>query len=149
MKIQYILQILIILFGTVILILQVLFQLGVLMRRIHQKVFMHNGQQERKLFIKQRFQSQIIPFNFVLRVILLMRVLLLLVRSENSSESIYAQWATGAEAVYKAEISESNYSVQLCVEGDSIDEGFAIIGQIGEFIRKYLCTMGNRSGSCL
>src|SRR5574344_159195 len=44
--------------------------------------------------------------------------------AENSSESIYAQWATGAEAVYKAEISESNYSVQLCVEGDSIDEGF-------------------------
>ena len=37
-------------------------------------------------------------------------------------------WATSSDAVYKAEISESNYSVQLCVEGKSADQHAAIIG---------------------
>ncbi len=31
-------------------------------------------------------------------------------------------------AIYKAEISESNYSVQLCVEGNSAQQNAAIIG---------------------
>lgn len=39
-----------------------------------------------------------------------------------------ALWAVSADAVYKAEISESNYSVQLCVEGSSIEQSAAIIG---------------------
>lgn len=37
-------------------------------------------------------------------------------------------WATGANSVCKAEISESNYSVQLCVEGSSAEQNAAIIG---------------------
>ncbi len=37
-------------------------------------------------------------------------------------------WAVSADAVYKAEISESNYAVQLCVEGSSIEQNAAIIG---------------------
>ena len=44
------------------------------------------------------------------------------------NESVYAFWATTAESVYKAEISESNYSVQLCIEGDSAEQNAAIIG---------------------
>lgn len=45
-----------------------------------------------------------------------------------TDENIYAIWATGAESVYKAEISESNYSVQLCVEGIALQHHAAIIG---------------------
>lgn len=37
-------------------------------------------------------------------------------------------WAVSADALYKAEISEANYAVQLCVEGDSIAQSAAIIG---------------------
>lgn len=37
-------------------------------------------------------------------------------------------WAVSADAVYKAEISESNYAVQLCVEGSSMEQSAAIIG---------------------
>lgn len=37
-------------------------------------------------------------------------------------------WATSADSVYKAEISESNYSVQLCVEGSAVEQNAAIIG---------------------
>jgi len=48
----------------------------------------------------------------------------------------YAVWATGADSVCKAEISESNYSVQLCVEGTSSDQNAAIIGL--EFKEVYL-----------
>lgn len=43
-------------------------------------------------------------------------------------ETIYAIWATSTDSVHKAEISESNYSVQLCVEGTSIEQNAAIIG---------------------
>lgn len=48
----------------------------------------------------------------------------------------YTVWATGADSVFKAEISESNYSVQLCVEGTSIEQNAAIIGL--EFKEVYL-----------
>ena len=51
---------------------------------------------------------------------------------------IYSVWATGSNSIYKAEISESNYSVQLCVEGNSINQGVAIIGL--EFKEIYLDT---------
>lgn len=44
------------------------------------------------------------------------------------SDSTYSQWAVGAESIYKAEISESNYSVQLCIDGNSIGQSTAIIG---------------------
>lgn len=39
-----------------------------------------------------------------------------------------AIWAVGTESFYKAEISESNFAVQLCIEGDSILQNAAIIG---------------------
>lgn len=45
-------------------------------------------------------------------------------------------WATGSDSVYKAEISESNYSVQLCIEGSSVEQNAAIIGL--EFKEIYL-----------
>lgn len=41
---------------------------------------------------------------------------------------IYSLWATGADSVYKAEISESNYSVQLCIKGTYAEQNAAIIG---------------------
>lgn len=44
------------------------------------------------------------------------------------SDETSSLWATSADTVYKAEISESNYSVQLCVEGSSIGQNAAIIG---------------------
>ncbi len=50
--------------------------------------------------------------------------------------SVPTYWATGADSVYKAEISESNYSVQLCVEGNSVEQNAAIIGL--EFKEIYL-----------
>lgn len=37
-------------------------------------------------------------------------------------------WAVNVDSVYKAEISEANYSVQLCVEGSSVEQSTAIIG---------------------
>lgn len=37
-------------------------------------------------------------------------------------------WATNTNSIYKAEISESNYSVQLCVEGSSAEQNTAVIG---------------------
>lgn len=39
-----------------------------------------------------------------------------------------SNWSVGADSIYKAEISESNYAVQLCVEGSSIEQSAAIIG---------------------
>lgn len=51
----------------------------------------------------------------------------------NSSSSF---WAKGVDSVYKAEISESNYSVQLCVEGTTVEQNSAIIGL--EFKEIYL-----------
>ena len=50
--------------------------------------------------------------------------------------SVPTYWATGADSVYKAEISESNYSVQLCVEGTAAEQNAAIIGL--EFKEIYL-----------
>lgn len=40
----------------------------------------------------------------------------------------YSFWATGVNSIYKAEISESNYSVQLCIEGNSAAQNAALIG---------------------
>jgi len=37
-------------------------------------------------------------------------------------------WAVSADAMYKAEISEANYAVQLCVEGNDFGSSAAIIG---------------------
>lgn len=59
--------------------------------------------------------------------------------SDNNSQSlnfswndddhqVYSFWATGANSIYKSEISESNYSVQLCVEGSSAEQNAALIG---------------------
>lgn len=39
-----------------------------------------------------------------------------------------ALWAIGADTLYKAEISEANYSVQLCVECNGLNSHAAIIG---------------------
>lgn len=47
--------------------------------------------------------------------------------NDGINNSIYALWATGAESLHKAEISESNYSIQLCVEGNAVDQNAAII----------------------
>lgn len=57
-------------------------------------------------------------------------------QDDGAGEIVYALWATGADSVYKAEISESNYSVQLCVEGTSAEQSAAIIGL--EFKEVYL-----------
>lgn len=43
-------------------------------------------------------------------------------------DDISSLWAVNADALYKAEISEANYAVQLCVEGSSIEQSAAIIG---------------------
>jgi len=57
--------------------------------------------------------------------------------SEDGEDTIVSSlWAIGAESIHKAEISESNYSVQLCVEGTSIEKNAAIIGL--EFKEVYL-----------
>lgn len=47
---------------------------------------------------------------------------------EGDADLVYALWATSANSVCKAEISESNYSVQLCVEGTLAEQNAAIIG---------------------
>ena len=39
-----------------------------------------------------------------------------------------AIWAIDAESMYKAEISEANYAIQLCVEGNLEEHNAAIIG---------------------
>lgn len=46
--------------------------------------------------------------------------------SDNASE--HSDWAISSDAFCKAEISESNYSVQLCVEGKTAEQNAAIIG---------------------
>lgn len=48
--------------------------------------------------------------------------------SNGTGDTVYALWAIGANSVYKAEISEANYSVQLCIEGKSAEQSAAIIG---------------------
>lgn len=45
-----------------------------------------------------------------------------------ATDSTTALWSIGANSICKAEISESNYSVQLCVEGTSSEQSMAIIG---------------------
>lgn len=44
---------------------------------------------------------------------------------DDSSQSL---WATSTDSIYKAEISESNYSVQLCIEGTALGQSTAVIG---------------------
>jgi len=48
--------------------------------------------------------------------------------NDGTGTAVTSLWAIGSDAVYKAEISESNYSVQLCVEGISAEQNAAIIG---------------------
>ncbi len=45
-----------------------------------------------------------------------------------SDEENEAIWALDVESMYKAEISEANYAIQLCVEGDKLENNIAIIG---------------------
>ncbi len=45
-----------------------------------------------------------------------------------SDENGEAIWALDVESMYKAEISEANYAIQLCVEGNKIENNLAIIG---------------------
>lgn len=45
-----------------------------------------------------------------------------------SDENNNAIWAIDTECCYKAEISECNYSVQICVEGNRLEQNAAIIG---------------------
>lgn len=45
-----------------------------------------------------------------------------------SSEDNLALWSVSADTMYKAEISEANYAVQLCVEGKNLENSIAIIG---------------------
>lgn len=44
------------------------------------------------------------------------------------SEENLSLWSVSADSMYKAEISEANYSVQLCVEGSELANSVAIIG---------------------
>ena len=39
-----------------------------------------------------------------------------------------SHWTVRIESFYKTEISESNYCVQLCIEGNSIEQNMAVIG---------------------
>lgn len=52
------------------------------------------------------------------------------------SEEKYSQWSIGAESIYKTEISEANYSVQLCISGNNLENSAAIVGL--EFKEIYL-----------
>ncbi len=45
-----------------------------------------------------------------------------------SNDDNEAIWALDSESAYKAEISEANYAIQLCVEGDKLEHNVAIIG---------------------
>lgn len=56
--------------------------------------------------------------------------------NDGNEPPVNTVWATGSDSVYKAEISESNYSVQLCIEGSSVEQNAAIIGL--EFKEIYL-----------
>ena len=44
------------------------------------------------------------------------------------NEDSEAIWALDSESAYKAEISEANYAIQLCVEGNQLEHHAAIIG---------------------
>lgn len=54
----------------------------------------------------------------------------------NSTANVTSLWSVGSNSICKAEISESNYSVQLCVEGKFANQHAAIIGL--EFKEIYL-----------
>ncbi len=45
-----------------------------------------------------------------------------------STEDNPSYWAVNTNSIYKADISEANFSVQLCVEGTSADQSCAVIG---------------------
>ncbi|MBR1680375.1 hypothetical protein IJ707_01135 [bacterium] len=45
--------------------------------------------------------------------------------SDDEDEAI---WAMDTESQYKAEISEANYSIQICIDGDSLEQNAAVIG---------------------
>lgn len=45
-----------------------------------------------------------------------------------SDENNSSIWAMDVESMYKAEISEANYSIQICIEGNSIENNAAVIG---------------------
>ena len=57
---------------------------------------------------------------------------------ENSSENLPCKWAMDNESLpvwsinkdtmEKAEISEANYSIQLCIQGSEITQSCAVIG---------------------
>ena len=44
------------------------------------------------------------------------------------SDENLSLWSVSADTMYKAEISEANYAVQLCVEGSTLAHSVAIIG---------------------
>lgn len=44
------------------------------------------------------------------------------------SEENLSLWSVSADTMYKAEISEANYAVQLCVEGSELAHSVAVIG---------------------
>ncbi|MDD3325381.1 MAG: hypothetical protein PHN38_09715 [Sulfurospirillaceae bacterium] len=45
-----------------------------------------------------------------------------------ADDSVGNLWTSLGEGVYKAEITQSNYSVQLAISGDALAESFALIG---------------------
>lgn len=45
-----------------------------------------------------------------------------------SDDAVVPIWALNKDTMEKAEISESNYSIQLCVQGDELTQSCAIIG---------------------
>ena len=55
---------------------------------------------------------------------------------DSITPSVKTDWATGSDSLYKAEISELNYTVQLCLEGSSAEQNMAVIGL--EFKEVYL-----------
>ena len=43
-------------------------------------------------------------------------------------DAVSPVWAVNSDTMEKAEISEANYSVQLCVKGEGVEQSCAIIG---------------------
>ena len=56
--------------------------------------------------------------------------------NDGMDESIYSVWSTGSDSFYKAEISDLNYTIQICLEGSSLGQNMAVIGL--EFKEVYL-----------
>ena len=46
----------------------------------------------------------------------------------NDGESDMPVWAVGSNSIERAEIDGSNYSIQICIEGNDIADNCAIIG---------------------